>query len=327
MRPEDQPALRERTAELGALRDVVDRSAQGSGRLVVISGAPGIGKSALLAGAREAAPGHRVLTARASELESTFPMGLVRQLLDAAVRDAGEDGRRAWFEGAAALAQPVFGTATAPEGDDPFPTLHGLHWLVANLARQQPVLLLVDDVQWADASSLEFFNYLARRIADLPVVLVATVRPLTAQSGHLLAELVAQPDALRLAPSPLSSAAVDDLVLDQLGPAAPRAFLDACRDVTRGNPFLLTELLREVDSQGLAPTEETAHRIGPSRRRASPRSRPSGWPTCPSPAAHWPSPSRCSATASRSRPPRRSPRSTRRSPQRRSPCSSTPGCW
>lgn len=262
MRPEDQPALRERAAELGALREAVDRSQQGSGRLVVISGPAGIGKSALLAAVRDAATGHRAFAARASELESTFPMGLVRQLLDSTVRGAGEDERRAWFEGAAALAEPVFAATAAADGDDPFPTLHGLHWLVANLARRQPLLLTVDDAHWADDTSLAFFNYLARRIADLPVLLVVTTRPLSSQSGHLLAELVTQPDALQLAPSALSPHAVDELVVDRLGPAAPRAFLDACRDVTRGNPFLLTELLREVGAQGLAPTEETARRIG-----------------------------------------------------------------
>lgn len=254
--------MRERASELDALHGALGRSRNGAGSLVLISGAAGIGKSALLTAARDAAPEHRVLSARASELEQTFPLGMVRQLVAPVLREAGDDERRAWFEGAAALAEPIFTTTTAFDPEDPFPTLHGLHWLVANLAAQRPALLLVDDAQWADDASLSFLGYLARRLADLPVVLVATLRPLTAQTSHLLAELVAEPTAVQLRPSPFSTGAAETFILDRLGPAVPRAFLDACHDVTGGNPFLLTELLREVGSQNLAPTEDTARRIG-----------------------------------------------------------------
>ena len=262
VRQAEGSGLRERATELAALRDALEHSHQGSGRLVLVSGAAGIGKSSLLAAARRTAEGHRLASARASELESTFPMGVVRQLLAPVVQSASAEERRQWFEGAASLAEPVFDATTATDAEDPFPTLHGLHWLVANLARERPLLLLVDDAQWADDASLGFLGYLARRIVDLPVVLVVSLRPLSAQSGHLLAELVAQPEALRLTPSPLSPAAVDELIAGQLGTEVPPAFSNACREVTGGNPFLLTELLREVGSQGLAPTEETARRIG-----------------------------------------------------------------
>ena len=61
--------------------------------------------------------------------------------------------------------------------DPTFAVLHGLYWLCANLAQRGPVLLAVDDAHWADAPSLRFLAYLARRIDDLPVVVVCAQPP------------------------------------------------------------------------------------------------------------------------------------------------------
>ncbi|MCP5978921.1 hypothetical protein NL364_30975, partial [Klebsiella pneumoniae] len=71
----------------------------------------------------------------------------------------------------AGLARAAFeAPAAAPAADLGFGVLHGLFWLVANLAERSPVVICVDDVQWADAPSLRFLDYLALRLEGLPVL-------------------------------------------------------------------------------------------------------------------------------------------------------------
>ena len=96
---------------------------------------------------------------------------------------AGGRGRaatnaRELLAGAAVLAEPVFAATAAPaEGADAsHSVLHGLYWLVANLAERSPLLLAVDDVHWADGPSLRFLLYLARRLEGMPVALVLALR-------------------------------------------------------------------------------------------------------------------------------------------------------
>jgi len=123
-----------------------------------------------LVGAGPGDPG--LITARGLALERGFPYGIVRQLLDP-IR--GEDGL---MDGAAALAARVFDWAEAGpvEDDVRYAAMHGLYWLVANLAARQPLVLAVDDAHWADAPSLRWLAHLAARVEHLPVALLLAVR-------------------------------------------------------------------------------------------------------------------------------------------------------
>ena len=89
-------------------------------------------------------------------------------------------------------------------GDADYPRLHGLYWLCANLARDRPLLLSVDDAHWADDPSLRFLHFLTSRLEDLPVLLLVGTRPSEEALSDLLPMLASGPAARSLAPAPLS---------------------------------------------------------------------------------------------------------------------------
>lgn len=146
--------------------------------------------------------------------------------------------------GAAGLAGPVLGLGGG--SGDSFAALHGLYWLVANLAAVGPVVLACDDLQWADEPSLRWLVYLCHRLEGLPVLVAATTRPPRPGDSPLLAELLAVDGAQILCPGPLSEPAVARLICQGLGAQPDPAFVAACTRVTGGNPFVLRELIFEL---------------------------------------------------------------------------------
>ena len=188
-------ALLERSAELGVIRAGVAAAAGGEGRAVVVEGPAGIGKSALVEATRMHASevGMRPLTARGTELERAFGFGVVRQLLEPAVqdRDAGAAFGGSARYAAALLDVPLVDPAPLPFGPEgAFLALQGLYRLTANLARERPLALLVDDAHWADGASLRFLAYLHNRLDQLPVLLVVAARPLGEPGGAGVAEML-----------------------------------------------------------------------------------------------------------------------------------------
>src|SRR5437763_2063400 len=108
--------LLEREAELAALDAMLDTARLGDGRLVVVEGSAGIGKTRLLAEVRALAQAGEfgVLSARGGELEGEFAFGIVRQLFEAPLAAATPELRAELLSGAAGLSGPVFASARAP---------------------------------------------------------------------------------------------------------------------------------------------------------------------------------------------------------------------
>ncbi len=255
----------ERAAELDVITAAIDSACAGTGSVLLVEGAAGIGKTRLLARACEqaAAAGMTVLTARAAEYEDGFAWGVVRQLFFEQLRGASPGAD------AVALAATALTHTTARRDEDSFAVLHGLYWLTADIAQRAPLLLAVDDLHWADPPSQRFVAHLARRLEGLPVLLAVTVREPrsgTAQQKALTAGLGADPGVLAMRPAALSADGCARLVTTALGASPSAAFMDACVELTGGNPLLLHGLLTTLAAEGVTGTDADV----PHLRRLTP---------------------------------------------------------
>lgn len=258
--------LLERESELSAIDALLERDG-----VLVLEGPAGVGKTFLLdeAARRGAATGRLVLRARASELERENGFGVVRQLLEPAIARADPERRAALLDGAASLAAPAVGAAAGGAGDR-FAVLHGVYWLVANLAvlEDRPLALVVDDLQWADAPSLAFLAYLVRRLEGLPVAVAVAARPgLPSEARDEIEAIVAEAGGVPLTPGPLSTRAVAALAEARLGSAPSPDFVAAVVQATGGNALLVDDVLAETAAAGVTPgpealgTERIARRV------------------------------------------------------------------
>lgn len=260
-------ALLEREVELSHLERAVEESSGGAGCLVLIEGPAGIGKTSLLGAARELADraGMNVRAARGAELEQSFAFGLVRQLFDSMLAGAAEGERDRWLTGAAELAAPLFDPLAAIDelsADSIYPRLHGLYWLCSNLSRERALALLIDDAQWTDEPSLAFFGFLARRLEELPILLVLALRPAQAGTPDSLLAMRVDPSARVLKPRGLTTESIRRVLTEQVAEEVEERFAQACRDATAGNPFLLGELARELQEEQIAPLDANSGAVG-----------------------------------------------------------------
>jgi DNA-binding CsgD family transcriptional regulator len=258
--------LLERDAELRVIGAALDRAAEGDGALVAVEGPVGIGKTHLMRAARGAAEdrGMLVLAARGGELEQEFSGGVVRQLFERPLAQATPERREAALRGPAAAAGAELGLLPAAAAGEPgeFALLHGLYWLVANLAVEAPVLVAVDDVQWADPPSLRFLHYLARRVEGLPVIILVAAR--SGEPGaepQVLRELLGDPAAQLVTPGPLSEPAARELLRAEVGATVDRRFAAACHAAAAGNPFVLRQLADAVRADGLDPAAASPEQV------------------------------------------------------------------
>jgi predicted ATPase len=262
----DLSPLLERERELAVLECALADGAAGRGRLIVVEGPAGIGKTALLGAGRMLARerGMTVHSARGAPLEQNFSYGVVRQLFEPFLLSIGRPDAGEFLTGAAALAMRAF-TDVEPSlplsaEDASFSTLHGLYWLTVNLSSREAQLLLVDDCHWVDPPSLRFLAHLGARLGELPVVVVATVRSGDrAAAPELLDVFTSRADEMiRLAP--LGAGAAARMVRTRLGTATNR-FCRACHEATGGNPLLLEAVVASFLTDGGEPGDEAAARV------------------------------------------------------------------
>src|SRR5215213_3970757 len=266
--------LLERNEELARIESALDEARAGRGTFLVLEGPAGIGKTALLAAARTAAAesGMRVLRARGTELERDFAFGVARQLFEPSLVDASEHERADLLHVAAGVAAGLLGLPDAPPaavppswGIDPsFAILHGLYWLCANLSAADPLCVIVDDAHWADAASLRYLAFLLTRLEELDAALVVATRPREAGTdAELLTTVLTDPSAQVIELSPLTAAAVAELLEARLGAAPDPALVETCVRLTHGMPFLVRELVEALSEGGI---DSGLQRVGRSVR-------------------------------------------------------------
>lgn len=232
--------LRERAEELGALALLVERARAGRGGLLAVSGDPGVGKSSLLAAARDRAraAGLEVLTARGSALERVHSFGVAGQLVP---RGSG--------------------LVAAPDESGGLATIIRLYEAIARRSAGGALLVAVDDVQWADEPTLRFLAHLALRIEELPVALVVALRTGEPDVPQELVQPLLDRAVLNL--RPLSEAGAAAVIEEALGPDLDEDLVAACFRATGGNPFYLHELVATIALEGELPAPERVAQIVP----------------------------------------------------------------
>jgi DNA-binding SARP family transcriptional activator/RecA/RadA recombinase len=265
-RPSDAvaPPLQGRTADLALLESALGEAAAGRGRMVLVAGEPGIGKTRLAEEfvACATAAGAAVAWGGSNEGEGAPAFWPWIQALRAVIaqgQPGPSEGR--WRR---SLAPLVPETAVGPGVPDTTPLLDGesarfrlydavVHALTS-VTDGRPLVVVLDDLHWADAGSLALCEFVAARLHGTRLLVVGTYRPVELSSGHplmaTLGALARQPDLERVI---LRGLTVDEVgrFVAQGWPVIPSEELSAALHArTEGNPFFLIELVRLLASEG-----------------------------------------------------------------------------
>lgn len=237
-----------RSDEFETLAAVVDATAAGQAGAGLLEGEAGIGKTRLLAEAVQYARalGLQVLAGAAGALERDRPFGALADALDldgsSPDADRAEIGRLLTGE-----AMPHLAFAQAPELR--FRVLEGIVALLERLSASRPALLVVDDLHWADPSTLLAVDYLLRHLTSVPVAILGAMRPAEGRPDlDRIAETVAQREGRHLMLDALDAEAVAQLAAETLS-ATPVAELLEQLSGAGGNPFYVTELLATLHEE------------------------------------------------------------------------------
>ncbi|GAA4264045.1 BTAD domain-containing putative transcriptional regulator [Dactylosporangium darangshiense] len=257
-----------RDAEVGALAGLLEEAKAGRTRFALLVGEPGIGKSRLAAEAARlaAAGGIAVLTGRCSEDEGAPPFWPWTRVLRDLAAELGADVLRELAGPDAALlptGQPGAARGGASVEAERFEIFEAVARVLAAAAARTPLLVLLDDLHWADASSLRLLRHLTDHLGEARIAFVATRRALPEPSG-MLAEAgvgLGRRHALRLDLVGLPGDAVAELARAATGRPAPAERVADLRERTGGNPFFVVELLRSAPGVPGAIGDVLARRI------------------------------------------------------------------
>ncbi len=255
------PALVGRDATLAQMTAALEEAAAGRGRLLLLFGEPGIGKThtaeALLQIARER--GFEVVAGRCDEGEGVPAFWPWVQILRGCTEEAEGDELAAELGREAATVAhlvPELGArlseapAPLPSGGDEarFRLFEGVAGFLLRRSQAKPLALLVDDLHWADKASALLLRFLTAEMRSHPLLVIGAYREVELRRGtplgEVLAELSRAPHTERIALRGLGRDAVGQLAEASLGAAPEAGLVDAITEITEGNPFFVNETLR-----------------------------------------------------------------------------------
>ena len=256
-----------RERELTALRAAIEEAIAGSGRLLLLAGEPGIGKTRT---AQELATyarlrGLQVLWGGAHEGGGAPPYWPWVQMIEAYVHDhSAEELLAEMGPGAVDIAQVIAAVRARLPGLPPPPRLdaeearfrlfESLAKFLTNAAARHPLLLVLDDLHWADPGSLLVLQFLAREMADARLVVIGTYRDAEVQRPHplfqTLGELARVPGCRRFTLAGLGRPDVARYIELTATCLPSAALVDVVTRGTEGNPFFMGEVVRLLAAEG-----------------------------------------------------------------------------
>jgi DNA-binding SARP family transcriptional activator/tetratricopeptide (TPR) repeat protein len=243
-----QVPLAGRHAELAVLGTALRNLARGRGSVVLLTAEPGLGKTRLVHECRKRARGLLWLEGRAVSYAAGTPYNLYQQVLASwlgIAPDQPESVLRPALEAASGDLFPLLarmlglssGAGRMSPEEQQRATFAAVRKLLERLTAKRPAVLVLEDLHWADPTSLHLTEHLAPLAAARPLLILATSRPGT--------ELAVTPvEQVTLAPLPLE--AERELAASFVGAAASQEILDAILDGTEGNPLFLEERLASL---------------------------------------------------------------------------------
>jgi hypothetical protein len=256
-----------REVEQKAIRMAIDRALKGCGSVVMLAGGPGVGKTRLATVIAQYASqsGFRCLAGHCYERDEPVPFLPFVEIIESSLAQApsSKDFRLQIGDCAAELAQIAPGLRRfLPDIPEPLdlPAQHRRRYLfqslseaVARVAQVQPRLFILDDLQWADESTLALLIHLANRVSQIPLVIIGTYRDEYSDTNP--AFLRTLEELIRLGIRPLKLAGLSkDAVAQMLNALCQRpaseCLVNAIFEESQGYPFFVEEVYRHLIEEG-----------------------------------------------------------------------------